>query len=551
MPSLAQELSRAQVRSAAFPAFAALAIGAVLGVAVFAFGGVPITALLDQLHAAEGKLAPEDARKSRGFVLAEDCSIKYDILQVLHSNLGGQGPDHGDEGIVYKCSERKKGAYVRNVLVKVNARSRYEPESARKASKQTDFGLIRVGADEEVNVRFSLWDMEGSPLNVDLLLVTFYDFDQAIHESSTEYVITDDMHPNTAQGYYTEVREKQLHSGPEAFLAWERGGGKDNPMDLTKVMQQQQDKVASLIDHYFDPVEYHDVHHFDTTLGSKLGKSPHGIAFSLHSAVACQKEKLSIPSNGPPSALLPRITILVIAAVSFFGCVACVWLVCFCCFCKGRSQEDPLQTAEVEDPETYMPVAKAPQVKEPAKYTPVSQETMPEEPVNDTPVAKENSLAQGALMEVSQNVPAETDPEVTKEPAQHTLVTQDIVAEKPANNTSGVPEAVAEVLHNEPVVTDPKVTEEPAQRTPAASETVTEDPTNDTFEAEEAPLLPVTEVPQSVPAGAHPEVTEEPAASTPVVQDTSSPSKEPSSQRQLAIPSRPWWRKGLEGSGAQ
>merc|ERR1712187_421981 len=116
-----------------------------------------------------------------GWTKEKVCGVDFQIKEVLHNNLGHQGPDHGEEGIVYLCAESDDGRYVRDVKVKVNARTPYHSKHAKKNGKHKDFASIVVDSGEKVDTRWSIWDLDDKPLTVSTLHISFYDLDMGPH----------------------------------------------------------------------------------------------------------------------------------------------------------------------------------------------------------------------------------------------------------------------------------------------------------------------------------------------------------------------------------
>jgi hypothetical protein len=296
----------------------------------------------------EGASAEEESDPfPLGFVKEEHCGVDFRIQNVVHSNLGGQGPDHGEEGIVFNCTQKDNGKYIRNVLVKVNAKSEYESKSSSKNGKQNDFGSIRVDSGKKVDVRYSIWDMDEKPLTVDTFRVTFYDLDEGPHGSSREFIIADDMTPDsTRDGSSTEVKEKTVHNDQE-FLASHTGNGADNPRDSQSLTQLQKDRSVVL--------EYKDVHYFDTTLGSSHGKSARNFAFALHSALACHEVKVAITTLAPTTTVAPAEPFNWIPVLIAIALVVACCLVLLCLAMRKKEEASPKEPEPLEENVVFDP----------------------------------------------------------------------------------------------------------------------------------------------------------------------------------------------------
>jgi len=222
-----------------------------------------------------------------GFDMVEECGVDYKIQEVLHNNLGNQGPGSGAEGIKFRCSESIDAEYVRDVIVEINALSPYQSKSAHLNGHANDFAAIHVDAGEHVDLKVSVKTMDGEPIAPKTFRMTFYDLDEAPHHTSQEYIIAEG-HPKTLRDQHTDVNEKHVRGGLE-FLATEVGTGKDNPKDSSVLTKKQQDRSVVLT--------YHNRKEFDVTIGSHNGHSPRAFEFALHSALSCHKEKVAKTST--------------------------------------------------------------------------------------------------------------------------------------------------------------------------------------------------------------------------------------------------------------
>jgi len=205
----------------------------------------------------------------------------------LHSNLGGQGPDSGAEGIQYRCSESMDHEYKRDIIVEVNAVSNYQSQSAHLNGKAHDFGAIHVDAGEHVDLKVSFKNMNKEPIELETFRMTFYDLDEAPQHASQEYIIAEG-NPSSLRTGNTEVLKKEEPRGIE-FLATNVGTGADNPDDSSDLTETQKDRSVVLT--------YHHRKQLSLTLGSHEGHSPRAFEFALHSALSCRKEKVARTST--------------------------------------------------------------------------------------------------------------------------------------------------------------------------------------------------------------------------------------------------------------
>jgi hypothetical protein len=121
------------------------------------------------------------------------CGTDYKLQNVVHNNLCGQGPDSGDQGIVYNASETHGGKFVRYILVKLNCKSDYKSESSSSNGMHHDFGTIRMDAGDKTDFRFSFFSKDYKDLTLEIIRITFYDLDERSGQSAREYVLEQDL----------------------------------------------------------------------------------------------------------------------------------------------------------------------------------------------------------------------------------------------------------------------------------------------------------------------------------------------------------------------
>ncbi|CAJ1329744.1 unnamed protein product, partial [Effrenium voratum] len=85
-----------------------------------------------------------------------DCGDEPYLMleEVLHNNLGGQGPHRGKEGIVYQAVEYYKNMH-RIVHVNVHAVNKYVPWDVFANGLNGRFGVFTQEAGHSVDVEFS------------------------------------------------------------------------------------------------------------------------------------------------------------------------------------------------------------------------------------------------------------------------------------------------------------------------------------------------------------------------------------------------------------
>jgi len=204
-------------------------------------------------------------------------ATKVDLSNVVQNNLGGLGPDSGEEEIRYKHAIHLDGHKVDIVLT---AEGEYKtPKTSKNGQTGTGFGRFTMKTKTSSNFKFSFFDAAtGNPVGIRNLALTFYDLDQAKKTRQQETVSA-----CGAKEIYTTSDTELVHlnSGVcHSFTSSTRGTDKDNPSrpnDLTKT------QAARSVTY-----EFHSraTIMFSASVKGK-GANPRPILFSFEPQVAC------------------------------------------------------------------------------------------------------------------------------------------------------------------------------------------------------------------------------------------------------------------------
>mmetsp|Transcript_64509 Transcript_64509/g.162328 ORF Transcript_64509/g.162328 Transcript_64509/m.162328 type:complete len:559 (-) Transcript_64509:22-1698(-) len=233
-------------------------------------------------------LGPDGELAKEGYHWEWVCGdVDFRLESTVHTNLGGLGPDDGDEGIVYLVAELKDGEWTRDIKLKVNAKSSYNASTASKNGMTRDFGGIRLNSDGEVDLQFSLWDLDDSPLTLDTFHMSWYDLDHAPQGGAKEYVVAQGAERvNLTTG--SIVHREDLEDGGVKLEATVYGTIADNPKSSADLTDMQKKKTAVL--------KYRSVHSFDMTLGIYKGQgAPRNFIFAPHDAFSCKLMEIEDP----------------------------------------------------------------------------------------------------------------------------------------------------------------------------------------------------------------------------------------------------------------
>lgn len=221
-----------------------------------------------------------------------DSGLDFTGAQVLHSNLGGVGPDSGAATLVY--GNVKKGT---NLVV--SAMSAYSPNSlnaeggARRNGVHQGFGVINLDSDSSVDLKFSFVDSEsGTPKVIDSFLFTFFDGDHGMSHQSRESVtvsgfsafkVKDDTSLEIIE---TATDDDSLASGGgvATFTSTMNGGKAGNPISPLTLNSIQEQKTAVFL--------FEDKSEFLITAGESGYAKAQGrnILFAGASGLVCEEE---------------------------------------------------------------------------------------------------------------------------------------------------------------------------------------------------------------------------------------------------------------------
>merc|ERR1719183_1657876 len=204
-------------------------------------------------------------------------STSVDLSNVVQNNLGGLGPDAGDEEIRYKNAVDLDGRKVDLVLT---AQDKYvTPKSSVNGYSDTGFGRFTMKAKTSTNFKFSFEDAEtGEPVAVKDLALTFYDLDQAKKTQQQETISA-----CGAEEVYTTSDTELSHSTTgvcHSFDSTTRGTGKDNPSRPDELTKTQAARSVTFEFHARASIN------FSASI-IRAGRTPRPILFSFVPQVAC------------------------------------------------------------------------------------------------------------------------------------------------------------------------------------------------------------------------------------------------------------------------
>eukprot|EP00927_Polykrikos_kofoidii_P017667 TRINITY_DN1806_c0_g1_i5.p1 TRINITY_DN1806_c0_g1~~TRINITY_DN1806_c0_g1_i5.p1 ORF type:complete len:501 (-),score=55.48 TRINITY_DN1806_c0_g1_i5:73-1497(-) len=183
-----------------------------------------------------------DFSTSREDEAAGDLVADLSNSVVLHSNLGGQGPDEGAENLHIRDVDELDGST--DLIITVDDGSQYIPNNAEINGLSNAFGLINVKCGSSTNLRFQFVNtLTGNRQKFSSIPVTFYDFDQT-DIGDKEYASI-----QGASAYWltkTTQLVSNISSNTGSWTSSVPGGTDDNPVDHN-LSEEQRDRCVSVL----------------------------------------------------------------------------------------------------------------------------------------------------------------------------------------------------------------------------------------------------------------------------------------------------------------
>jgi len=216
------------------------------------------------------------------------------LLETAHSNLGGMGPDKGEEGILYKAveiNEERTGFVNQDIIVKISALSPYHRKDEPANGLEGSFAYIALDSGDSIDVAITFEDAKTrKDIKLEKKLgLSFYDLDHGAHHKGVEYFVAQDVSDDDSV-FMTSDSTVLVHDvgGHHRFEATEYGDGEDNPEDPSDLTADQRDKAVVVV---YPPGEQS----IKLTLGSiGFGAGVRYAMFVFESNLLCAEEGLWI-----------------------------------------------------------------------------------------------------------------------------------------------------------------------------------------------------------------------------------------------------------------
>jgi len=219
------------------------------------------------------------------------CERSLKLTNVLRNNLGGAGPDGGDEGILFG------GVMVGKDLL-VSATSSYTPNMLNPAGgvlrngARQGFGVINMASGSSVDLEFTLKDSVTGADSPDSFVVSFFDGDHGMSHQSREimtingmsnFIVDDDTELDITE---TATDDVSLANGVgvATFTSTLRGTKEDNPVSPLALNGLQEQRS---VEAYFENKAKFSVNFAATGYVNPQGRN---MMFAGSSTLTCAQE---------------------------------------------------------------------------------------------------------------------------------------------------------------------------------------------------------------------------------------------------------------------
>jgi len=220
------------------------------------------------------------------------CENSLTFDNVLHSNLGGAGPDSGSADVTY-------GNVLPGTNLVVTATSPYTPNSLNPSGgvmrngARNGFGVVNMASGSSVDLTFRLQDAAtGAPKVVDNFIFTFVDGDHGMaHESRESVTISgftsyalDTESTLTIENALDDDETRAAGNGRATFISTLRGSKQDNPESALALTRLQSRRSVSVL--------FESKSDFTITAAERNYANPQGrnIFFTGASNLICARE---------------------------------------------------------------------------------------------------------------------------------------------------------------------------------------------------------------------------------------------------------------------
>uniref|UniRef100_A0A7S1R466 Uncharacterized protein n=1 Tax=Alexandrium catenella TaxID=2925 RepID=A0A7S1R466_ALECA len=245
------------------------------------------------------------------------------IEKVLHSNLGGQGPQPGEQSLIFASNRTEGGVTVKRLAFRVTALSPYSPGWAQMNGLSHGlvgkYGQVTLKPATNVTLRIQTFDLDTKePIHMPSAAFTFFDLDEYKGHQASEYVTVRNFESFELTPS-TEVRMSKNADGSTTFQASTEGTYDDNPVDPLLLTEQQKNRAVT--------VRFGNVSEIEVILGATPVPTNPGtwrcFTFVAHPVLKCAKTLGVETTAGPSPVMLLGAGIVCLALALCATCMCC------------------------------------------------------------------------------------------------------------------------------------------------------------------------------------------------------------------------------------
>jgi len=219
------------------------------------------------------------------------CERSLKLNNVVRNNLGGAGPDGGEEGILF-------GGVMPGKDLLISAKSAYTPNMLNPAGgvlrngAHQGFGVVNMASGSSIDLGFTLKDSVTGADSADSFVVTFFDGDHGMSHESREiltisgmsnFIVDDDTELDITE---TAIDDASLSTGVgvATFTSSLRGTKEDNPVSPMSLSGLQEKRS---VEAYFENKSKFSVSFAVTGYVNPQGRN---MMFAGASTLTCARE---------------------------------------------------------------------------------------------------------------------------------------------------------------------------------------------------------------------------------------------------------------------
>eukprot|EP00419_Tripos_fusus_P085341 CAMPEP_0172870884 /NCGR_PEP_ID=MMETSP1075-20121228/91773_1 /TAXON_ID=2916 /ORGANISM="Ceratium fusus, Strain PA161109" /LENGTH=322 /DNA_ID=CAMNT_0013721061 /DNA_START=30 /DNA_END=995 /DNA_ORIENTATION=- len=235
---------------------------------------------------AYNELSRREASRTR--ILQDSPCAAFPFIRlekILHSNLGGRGPDQGDEGIVYRVSMSNVGVPVSRAELRLHAYTPYVPSAGRGNSLNGEWASIAWEPGTWVGLVANFWDPHTKQnLTLPRGYLSFCDIDAGI-DGEKEFVTVSNFFENYYVGN-TATAQVEEHKLTTTFWGNEPGFSGDSPKQGMSFTPAQKRKTVTF------QVGAGGLQAAVFKFGALPGSHPRSIQFAFQPTLLCTRTQM-------------------------------------------------------------------------------------------------------------------------------------------------------------------------------------------------------------------------------------------------------------------